>query len=83
MGSVQKRTKLVDDVHRLRELDGALRGDGVNVPDVAERWQTTTRAVHRYLDVLRELVSPTEAARADDGHFRQKYAGRPARLFAK
>lgn len=83
MGTVQKRNKLVGDIQRLRELDTALRAEGVNVPTVAQEWETTTRAVHRYLDVLRELVGPTEATRGEDLHFRQRYTGKPVKLFAK
>jgi len=78
-----KRNKLVDDITRLRQMDGLLRGDGANVPTLADEWQTTTRAVHRYLDVLRELVGPTEAERGGDLHFLQRYTGKPGKLFAK
>lgn len=83
MGTVQRRNKLVDDIQRLREMDSALRADGVNVPAFAEQWQTTTRTIHRYLDALRELVGATEAARADDLHFRHRYTGKTPKLFAK
>ena len=82
MGAVQRRNKLVDDIQRLREMDSALRGDGVNVPEFAERWQTAKRTIHRYLDALRELVGATEAERADDLHFRHRYAGKAVKLFA-
>ena len=78
-----KRIKLANDIERLQQLDTLLRGSGANVPALAEEWDTTTRAVHRYLDVLRDIVGPTEAVRADDQHFRQTYAGKPKRLFAK
>jgi hypothetical protein len=77
------RNKLVEDIRRLQQMDDLLRGDGANVPTLAEEWQTTGRAVHRYLDVLRELVGPTSAERYDDQHFRQTYLGKPQRLFSK
>lgn len=78
-----KRSKLTEDIQRLKFLDSQLRASGVNVPAVASEWETSQRTVHRYLDALRELVGPTEAARADDLHFRQRYSGKPARLFAR
>lgn len=78
-----KRMKLTDDIQRLRDLDLQLRADGVNVPDLAQEWNVTTRTIHRYLDALRDLVGPTEATRSDDLHFRQRYAGKPPKLFAK
>lgn len=77
------RDKLVDDVTRLRDLDAALRSEGVNVPTQAEEWQTTTRTVHRYLESLRQLVGPTEVIRLEDQTFRQRYAGKAPKLFAK
>ena len=79
MANGAKRNKLVQDIQRLRELDAGLRGDGINVVQIAETWETATRSVHRYLDVLRELVGPTEAHRGEDGHFRQRYSGMPER----
>jgi len=78
-----KRSSLVEDIKRLRDLDAALRGEGVNVPALAEEWGTTTRTVHRQLDALRELCGPTEATRGDDGRFLQRYTGKPKQFFAK
>ncbi|MBS0206620.1 MAG: hypothetical protein JSS49_27400 [Planctomycetes bacterium] len=83
MGIVRKRTKLTEDVQRIRDLDSMLRGDGVNVPAQAAEWGIATRTIHRYLDALRDLVGPTEATRGDDLHFRQRYLGKAPQLFAK
>lgn len=77
-----KKAALIKDVQRLRQLDEILRGQGVNVVTLATAWRVTTRTVYRYMDVLRELVGPTESTRYNV-HFLHRYQGTPARFFVK
>ena len=86
----QTKLPLCADLIRLRDIDHRLRGEGINVPDLAVELDVTERTIHRMLNVLRDLVGATEIKKqlpVDGGRdgvkYLQKYSGRPKQFFAK